>query len=240
MDMRRSFQVLFASALLMLSVAAFASSSASASTTEECKEPVAGEEFTSAHFLDPNCEKQNGAEGEFHTTLIPGSSILVRTATLPFPVKATLLGTAFEAKCSTYGGETTVSNFVEKEKHKFKGEGKIKLSGCVVSKPSGCTMEPIETVQLSETSEDLEKAQRTLFAPVSGTKLATLTIKGCAIAGVYAIEGKLRSQTLNIHSEEFSSTSGSELKIGGNVFVLEGLYHNATKANGKTIVRELP
>ena len=60
---------------LVACVAAFAAfsaisvSSAAASTTEECKIPAEGEEFTSKHFLDSNCLKSSGAEGEFHKSV---------------------------------------------------------------------------------------------------------------------------------------------------------------------------
>jgi hypothetical protein len=124
----------------------------------------------------------------------------------------------------------------------FVGEGKMELSACKVNKPIGCTVkQPIETVQLSESSEDLAgEVMRTLFTPKEGSKLATITLEGCAIKGAYSLEGKLRSQTVSIETEEFSATSGSELTIGKAAVIIKTSFHDATASGGKTVVRETP
>ncbi|HXF31801.1 MAG TPA: hypothetical protein VN522_09780 [Solirubrobacterales bacterium] len=241
MTLQNRLLTLIAGALFVAAFNLIGVSSAAASTTEECKIPVAGEIFTSAHFKDANCEEPNGT-GEFHTTLVPANSLLTRTNTIIIIISGTIAGTPIEIKCETYGGTKTVSNFEEKEVKGFKGEGKMKFSGCKMATPVACTVsESFETVTLSESSEDLkEEVMRTLFVPKEGTKLATVKITGCALEGSYAISGKLRSQTVNIHTEEFSKTSGSELTLGGNTVDIIFTSHDATAANGKTVVRETP
>jgi hypothetical protein len=241
MTMRKLFQALFASAMLLVALSAFGVSSAAASTTEECKIPEGEELFTSQHFADSNCKEKTGAEGLFHTTLVGESSILKITKTSPIFIEIEITGVPVEMTCETLSGTSTVSNYEEGAKHGFKGEGNIQLSSCTVNKPVGCTVKPIESVALNVSSEDLEKeVLRTLFAPKEGTKFATVTLSGCAVAGTYSVEGKLRSQAPNINSEEFTATSGSELTVGKKPAMITGTYHEATAANGKTIVRELP
>jgi hypothetical protein len=239
MALRKSLLALLGSAMFIVALSVFGVSSAAASTTEECKIPEAGEIFTSRHFLDANCEKEN-TEGEFHTTDVNPNALLFRTNTGLIRLNTEILGVKFEATCEKYSGETTVSDFEKEGVMGFKGEGKINISGCAVSKPEGCKISPIETVTLTETSEDLKEVQRTLFQPKEGTKLATVKITGCALEGSYAVNGKLRSQTVNIHTEEFNASSGSEATLGGKSIVIVIPFHDATVANGKTIVRELP
>jgi hypothetical protein len=240
----RPLLTLLAGALFIVAFSAIGVSSAAASTTEECKIPLEGEEFTSQHFSDENCEKKSGAEGLFHTTLVAPTSILITTKTSPIVIwSEPSAGVKLKLACGSVGGTKTVSNFTEGEVRGFKGEGSIVLSECSVQEPeAGCTVSPtIETVPLTLKSEDLKETQRTLFQPKEGSKVATFTVSGCALKGTYTIEGKFRSQTVTIHTEEFGPKTGSELTISKGIpIVLEWWYHEATKANGKLITRELP
>lgn len=243
MTLRRSLWGAIALALLAVAFSSVNVVSAAASTTEECKIPEEGEKFTSGHFLDENCEKKSGAEGLYHTTLVKETSILETTKTTPiwwyveFPAAATA-----KISCEEVGGKKTVSDFEEGEKHFFKGEGVLEFTGCAVNEPAECSISStIETTNLSITSEDLAEVQRTLYAPKVGTKLGSFTIAGCAIAGTYTIEGKLRSQTVNIHTEEFGPKSGSELVISKSIPLYpEYRFHEVTAGTKKFITRELP
>jgi hypothetical protein len=240
MTMRKPILALLCSAICLLAFGGFGVSSAAASTTEECKIPEAGEIFTSQHFLDSNCTEAN-TEGEYHTVSIKASSLLIRTNTKSVILHIEPVGIPAEITCETLSGSKTASNYQEGEVRGFKGEGSIKLSSCKVAKPSGCTVkQPIETVQLSESSEDFLGVMRTLFVPKEGSKLATITLEGCVISGSYALEGKLRSQTVDIHTEEFSASSGSELTLAKKPAGFTTSFHDATAANGKTIKRETP
>jgi hypothetical protein len=245
MTLRKPFLALLASAMAVVAFSAFGVSAATASTTEECKIPEVGEEFTSGHFLDSNCEMKSGAEGAFHTVKVKESSLLKRTSTI-FPVfQAELHGIPTEISCEAMSGNKTVSNQLVEGKPGFVGEGKMVFTGCSVVAPPKCSVSSggFETVLLSESSEDLKEAQRTLFAPKEGTKLATIALEGegCEVSGSYTVEGKLRSQTVDIHTEEFGLLSGSEATIkGGGTFLPHFIFHDATASNGKTVVRELP
>jgi hypothetical protein len=240
MTLRKSLLALLSSAFCLVAFSAFGVSTAAASTTEECKIPEVGETFTSQHFLDSNCTEAN-TEGEYHTVAVKPNALLNRTKTSPITIHGELAGTATAITCEALSGSTTVSNYEEFGGTGFEGEGKIKLSSCIASEPAGCTVKPIETVQLSEFSEDLlGSIMRTAFVPTEGSKLATITLEGCAISGSYALEGVLRSQTVNIHTEEFSTSSGSEVTIAKKPANVQGSFHDATAANGKTVVRETP
>ncbi len=237
---RKMILALLACAAAVAALSVVGVSGAAASTTHECKIP--GEEsFTSGHFLDANCEKKSGAEGEYHTVPYSESTTLKRTNTGKIVISGEVVSSPFELNCETLGGNKTVSNYEFGEVMGFVGEGKILLSSCKMSKPAGCTLKStIETVQLSESSEDLKEVLRTLFVPKEGSKLATITIEGCAIAGSYSLEGKLRSQAATIYSEEFTASSGSELTVAKKPAKLIGAFHDATEATGKTVARELP
>lgn len=241
MTLRKSFLVLVASGMLLVALSAIDVSNAAASHTEECKIPEGEEEFTSQHFNDPNCKEKTGAEGKYHTTFVPEHAVLKMTQTSIVVVEFEPIGVSTEISCETLTGSATASNWTEEEKAGYKGEAKFQLSGCKVNKPAGCTVKPIESVPLSLSSEDLEKeVLRVLYAPIEGSKIATITLSGCAISGSYALEGKLRSQAPNIESEEFSASSGSELTVSKKPAMITGVIHEATAANGKTIVHEFP
>jgi hypothetical protein len=244
MKLRKPFLLLFACALAFAAVNAIGVSTAAASTTEECLKEKPGLEMTSQHFEDENCTKKSGATGLFHTTSINGSSVITmkETKEVPISIEATLLEVKTVINCASTMAKQTVSNFeLEKEVMGYKGTiPSLVLSSCTVSKPSGCTVKPIETAPLTVTNEDLKEVQRTLFAPSEGSKIGTLTVSGCAVAGSYAIEGNLRSQTVDIHTEEFSSKSGSELTIGKATAIPFFTYCWVTEADNKPVVKELP
>jgi hypothetical protein len=248
MNLRKPLLVLSACAVAMIALSSFGVSAAAASTTEECRKEAVGEIFTSQHFSDENCTKKSGAEGLFHTTkLKPEAELTMKETKLPIVLETTLLGVSTVINCGSTMAKQTVSNYEEMGEtgpaFGFKGEinGGLQLSSCSVSKPSGCTVNPIESVPLNVSSEDLPgEIQRTLFAPKEGTKFATLTISGCAISGSYVVEGKLRSQTVDIHTEEASASSGSELSIAKVPVTTFVTYHWVTEADGRKVVRELP
>lgn len=240
MTLRKSSLGLAACLMFLALLSIQGVSNAAASTTEECKIPEK-EKFTSKHFLDANCEKAN-TEGEYHTATVSETAWLIRTNTGIVRIDWEPFGSPAEITCEKLGGNKFVTNYEKEGVRGFTGEGAITLSGCKVGQPLGCFIkEPIKTVQLVESSEDLpEEVMRTLFVPKSGTTLATVTVEGCAISGEYSLKGKLRSQAASIHTEEFSATSGSELTLGEYPVRITAGFHDATESNGKTVVRELP
>jgi hypothetical protein len=245
MKLRKPLLVLCASAMAVVAFSAFSVSAASASSTEECKTEGFEEIVTSQHFADSACTKKTGAEGEFHTIKLKEKAELTMKETSPIVISWSTAEFAAEIKCEKVMGKVTASNYQKEGKEAlefgFTGEASITLSACKVSKPVGCTVKSIETVPLKLSSEDLAKeVQRTLYAPKSGTKLASITISGCEISGTYALEGELRSQTIDLHSEEFGPSSGSKLTIEKSPVVIKGVICQVTEADNKPIVRELP
>ncbi|HEY2715994.1 MAG TPA: hypothetical protein VGI73_07225 [Solirubrobacterales bacterium] len=240
MTLRKRLVGLTACCMFLAMLAIQGVSGAAASTTEECKIPAVGEKFTSKHFLDANCENAN-TEGEYHTTTVSESAWLIRTNTGIVKIDWEVFASPAEINCATYSGNKFVTSYEKEGVRGFVGEGTMILSGCKVIKPLGCFIsEPIKTVPLLETSEDLGEVMRTSYVAKEGGYLATVKVEGCALAGEYSLKGTLRSQSANIHTEEFSATSGSEVKLGEWPVRFTFGFHDATEASGKTVVRELP
>jgi hypothetical protein len=246
MTLRRSLLGVIAVAMFAVAFSAIGVVNAAASHTEECKLTKAEEEnerFTSQHFFDENCEKKSpGAEGEYHTAFISPTAVLETTKTTPIVWHIEFPEAAVAVSCGEVGGKKTVNRIEEGEKLLFKGEGVLKFTGCSVKEPTTCSIgSTIETTNLSLSSEDLLETQRTLYVPKEGSKIASFTISGCAEAGTYTVEGKLRSQTVNIHTEEFGSKTGSELVISKGIPIfVEYWFHEVTAGTKKFITRELP
>ncbi|HXF31802.1 MAG TPA: hypothetical protein VN522_09785 [Solirubrobacterales bacterium] len=229
-------------ALFAVALSSFGVAGAAASTTEECKIPAEKEPATSKHFEDENCTKESGAGGLYHTTPVLGTQLVEWTKTSPIVWSTQVAGLAVKFTCEAVGGVQSATNFEEKEKFGFKGEGVIAFTGCAMQEPAGCTVNSkVESNKLTFASEDLAEKQRVLYAPKEGTKVASFTISGCAIAGTYAVEGKLRSQTVDIHTSEIGPKTGSELTISKSTPIQLELWTHTVTAGTKTfVVTELP
>jgi hypothetical protein len=243
MTLRRSLLGLIGVALFAVAIGVFGVAGAAAQTTEECKIPAEKEPSTDKHFSDENCTKESGATGEYHTTPTIGTHLVEWTRTSPFiEWQTSIEKVAVKMTCEEVGGSQSATNFEEKEKHGFKGEGVINFTGCIMKEPSGCTVSSkIESNKLTFASEDLVEKQRVTYAPKEGTKFAAFTISGCSIAGTYTIEGKLRTQTVDIHTNEVGSKTGSELVIQKSTPLLPFFtIHTITTGTKTFIVTELP
>lgn len=243
MTLRRSLMGVIGVALFAVAISVFGVASAAASKTEECKIPGEHEPATDKHFSDENCTKEVGAEGPYMTVPNQGTHTVEWTKTSPFiEWQTTIEKVAVKLTCEEVGGTQSATNFEEKEKSGFKGEGVIAFTGCVVKEPSGCTIgSKIESTKLTFASEDLTEKQRVTYAPKEGTKFAAFTISGCAIAGTYTVEGKLRTQTVNIHTNELGSKTGSELVILKSTPIVPFvLIHTITTGTKTFVVTELP
>ena len=108
-------------------------------------------------------------------------------------LKGTILGspaeiTAEQVEC--IGG--TIANTEVEGVHMATASGKLKFTGLTVVKPEGCTAEPVETVSLTGSLKmDSENASKSYaeFKPASGTKFATVKLRGCAAEGNYNVNG---------------------------------------------------
>lgn len=239
--MSRKRSILGALAIAALSCAALvgaSSASAAVSSLHECLKNVSGTE--KGPFSDPEC-KTTSKTGEFHTVKLTGKPKLTLTNTGNFVLNSAPLGIQNEITCEEMmSAETTAENTASG----FSGEGKTTFSKCVVNKPAGCTVkQPIETVKLKASSEDLESGvMRTKYTPASGTAFVTITLENCGLLnGGHTVTGVARSQTVDTETEEFSSTSGSELSFFGATATLTGKLHTVTAEEPSVrVYRETP
>jgi hypothetical protein len=158
----------------------------------------------------------------------------------------TLLGQHFQLTAtglSSAGWGGAGSATIEQVGTKAKARGRLSFSGLTVDKPAGCTVaEPIVFEDL--TTEVVEHGSYenayVKFFPEEGETLATITVKGCAVAGSYPLKGTFYGEG-NIWGEEFASqplsfspginvTLGGSLTLGSEpaIFTAEGENHLAS------------
>jgi hypothetical protein len=204
---------------------------------------VKGEGIGTGKVFEVGCQKLK-AGGGWETVRITGLKPIVPTITLPWWISATIAGVNFKVECNTLSGEENAENQEAGEVKKVAGkESHIELSGCAVTAPAGkgCKVsEPIKSTELiSETS-----GLKSIYTPASGETFLTATVSGCSIAALNG-EKSLTGKAVGINEEatpattEFTETSGSELKFGGQVATLFGWFHFGTK-NGALLALELP
>jgi hypothetical protein len=107
------------------------------------------------------------------------------------------------------------------------------FSGCTVTQPKGCTvLEPVPSIE--QFNSELEVEGTKVFDRSTGTKsskLLLVTISGgtCSVEGKYEVTGDMRCEVVQPEKESvivpctFSSTSGSELRIGANALLFTDL-----------------
>jgi hypothetical protein len=220
-------------------------SNAAAMTMYECKENPEG---PGPHYSDSSCTQFNGS-GKYETvTLEQGKTVEVTpTSTETFLSQVVLLGIPFKFHCENATGSAQTTNSVDEKGNMYvQGNGKVKLQQCIELEPEGvgCTIPTeIETKELQLQTAGMS----TSYVPKEGTTLTTLKISGCGgsakgLNGEWAVTGKLVAVTEEATptTQRFTSTSGSEMKIGGTAATFTGALHYATKANGQTLALETP
>lgn len=223
-------------ALCCAALVGASNASAVVSSLHECIKSATGTE--KGPFTNANCN-ETSKTGEFRTVRLEGKKELTATQTTPFVLKSAPLGIQNEITCEEMmSAETTAENNASG----FSGEGKTTFSKCAVNKPAGCTVQqPIETVKLKASSED-STVMRTKYTPASGTAFVTITLENCGLLnGGHTVTGVARSEAINTETEEFSTTSGSELSFFGATATLTGKLHFVTtKEPTVKIFRETP
>src|SRR3954451_9738987 len=214
------------------SFAAFGASNAAASTLHECTKAEATS--TSVRFEDSNCQEES-AKGRFATTpLSAGSHKVTAEGTTPFVLSSAPFGIKQKITCKKMmtNGATAANEEVGGKMQVSGGASIIEFSECEVNEPAGCTVaEPIKTKETTLVTEDLAGGvMRTKYTPKIGTEFTTITLGNCGLVnGGHTTNGALRSESKGVTTQEFSTTSGSELTFFGTTVTLTGTYDEYTE-----------
>lgn len=228
----------------------FGASNASALTMHECKKAASGE--TTVEYTNSVCsvKAEPPAKGEFRTVPLPldtFTSIKV-TETESFTLSSTVVGIKFKLTCSKAAGTGEAANQTVGGVMQVTGKKAItSFTGCEVKEPvgKGCKVtEPITTLE----ANSVTKEDKTIFTPVNAEgKFTTITIAGCEGAaaplnGAKPVTGTASGENnpATPTTTDFTATSGSSLKLAGQVATLTGKAHGATAADGVTISLKTP
>lgn len=234
--------------LCVLGFCAIAVADASAVTIHECKEAAAGE--TTQQFSDSACTTKL-AGGKFRTVPIPkGETVQLKgTSTETSTLATTIVGIKFRLTCATGNGTAEATN-EEPAAGVMRVSGKkiiATFSKCEVKEPAGkgCKVtEPITTLEMNSITSEMKDT----LTPVNAEgKFTTITISSCEgvaapLNGAKPITGVARgiNQESDPTSTEFTATSGSELKLGGQTATITGKTHSATAATGALLALKTP
>lgn len=239
--MTRRKSILGALTLSALCLCAFGAANAYAVKSiqlHECKETTKG---TPTQYNSSACNvKEVG--GAFQTEKITTlKNSFKSTQTSAFTLAATVAGVKFKIECSTLNGTGEGENSGEIAV----GSNIVEVfSGCKVTEPAGkgCTVpEKITTNTLkSETKE-----MKAIYTPASGETFVTITVSGCSVEGLNGAKPVTGSASAVVTEEtpttaEFSATSGSALKFGGQTATFIGKAHIATSPGGQVVALETP
>ena len=260
--------ILGAMLLSTLAFCAFGASSASASTMHECVKEVGtagGNKFT-----DESCQTVDNVNGTWQTKPISLNTKIGLEPTLTETagggtggageeagVHAVLHGTVGGVEYRITCNKLTSPNSAAENREVggqmvIEGTGKLVL-GCEsgMKKPTQCTVPAtIETAELRLTTVDEASGEMFIkYTPVSGTKVFTMNIsnaagKTCpeALRGEKTAEGSVRARidSSDKRMQTFDSTSGSELKFGGQPALFTATVHFKNTATGRTVASETP
>ena len=258
--------ILGAMLLSALTFCAFGAASASASTLHECVEESVG--ATAGGFTDSTCQTESKT-GTFHTKPIAPNTKIELEPTLTetagggtggageeagvhLVVHGTIGSVEYRITCKKLTSPNSASENKESGgKMVNEGTGKNRFEECSMTKPTQCAVPAtIETVELKVTTVDQESGEMFFkVAPVSGSQFVTLTIsnapeKTCpeALRGSKTVEGNVwgRVDTSDKRMMTFDSTSGSELRFGGQPALFTATVHFKNKNTGRTVASETP
>lgn len=217
---------LLASALCLCAFGASNALAVKSVQLHECKESATGTETTAVEFADAGCQEVKTPGGKFRTALVEGKANLTTYTTGSSTLSTIFSGVKVKIECSTLMGEGTGENTAEA----FKGSGKEVFTGCKVVEPSGkgCVVpEPISTNPLSIESNGM----KVNYSPPAGMPFGEITIEGATcpvfLVGRKPVTGTASGEVTegSPTTVEFTATSGSALKFGGQAatFIANGM-----------------
>jgi hypothetical protein len=151
-----------------------------------------------------------------------------------------LAGVKFKIECESVEGEGEAGNTAEG----VAGEAfSAVFTGCAVTEPAGkgCTVPAtITTNTLSVATKEMSVD----YKPKEGETFVTINVSGCSVGALNGAKPVTGSASTVVTEEEptsgeFTATSGSALKFGGQTATLIGKTHAKTK-EGTTVALEAP
>jgi hypothetical protein len=229
--MTRPRAALLAFCLSILLYCVAGAASAPALTLHRCESNFAP--VGTGTTYEVGCEVENKA-GKFETVPIKANEwvqlTVAQTAPFAFSTQIALIKT--EITCETLAGSEQARN-EEPKAGVMQVSGKevsLKFTNCKVAKPAGFGCKVAEPIETTEASSLASVVSRTL-TPVNAENMFTnITISGCtgaakALNGTREVTGAATGEIPAEHPgfTNFTETSGSSLKIGGQNATFTGL-----------------
>jgi len=199
-----------------LCIAALGASSASALTLHEC-----GDSSTpGATVISSGCPIVDGKQ-QVHIP-ISGPQTVKPTGTANSVLKITVGGVNFQIVCTGMSGTGTAENVTSGDgKHMgIAGSGiTVTYENCAVTEPVKCAV-PTSITTNSLKSETVTATDKQKYTPTSGTVFVTINVTGAECPVAFKGEKNVTGSAVSVNNEttgeqEFTTTSGSELKFGG-------------------------
>lgn len=216
---------------------------ASALTLEECQEAATMPEgSTSTEYTSGKCE----ATGAGHWWRVPVTGKVVFASQGPTSVAATIGGVEMEVQCASLSGVGSPKN-LEVGGARVIEDSAITISYelCTVTKPTGgiCTVPAALTTNLLK-SATVPGTMTQKYEVEAGTTLATLTFSGALCPTILTISPKKLTGSLTAEVneasggvEEFTTTSGSALKVAGQTATFVSKNRFATENEARVTAR---
>jgi hypothetical protein len=214
-------------AALCLSAFGAASASALPLSPEHC---ITGAGTGTGPFPDSKCWERSPG-GAWEWARFENTGIVIEPN--PVAMSSVIGGVKFQVSCTGVegGGEMTAAG--EEEVH---GSGIVlTYIGCTVAEPAGKGCEvragtevngKLKTKSLkSVTTRPEAEKYRSKYSPTTGSTLMSIEVNGCSsetLNGTKELTGSATSVSSNGRLQEFTKTSGSELKLAGQALTLVG------------------
>jgi hypothetical protein len=245
--MKRCGGLLGILAVLVLCWCGLGAASASASWTEECADILPGLPTNGTFYKEKQCTTKDNLNGKFHWLITEQRNWFFTRWLVGSTqdISGTVGGVKFTVSCEAVTSSGEAENFEEEGEELFIGkEMVVEYTKCTVTAPAGkgCKVaEPIKTTKLkSAVVSEPEEQSRIKLEPESGTNFATITVSGCSISGLNGektIEGTITGvvPSSELWMLEFTSTSGSALKMAGQTLTYAGKVSSENAETGYTL-----
>jgi hypothetical protein len=232
-----------------LCVCAVGVGSASALTAHQCENTGGSGIGTGTRYETSSCTAVNQTSGNFETVRVAGknSGKVTPGPTGVSTLAATVAGVKFKISCTGESGTAELENTGSGTSSQVLGSAiVVNYEGCTVVEPKekGCKV-PSTITTNSLKAETPKETMKTVYTPTTGETFVTIVVSGCsseALNGSKPVTGSATSlvpEGVMGELQEFTSTSGSALKFGGQAATFISANKLCTN-NGTPIYLETP